>query len=563
MNISIIPNSVLSWNGGIDFLSNLLYSLSNSSVSTKMKVSLMVTNEDEEKLSFLGGNFTKIKLKSLSKDEVAQNAIIHNISLIFSFQTNLGKAMPIKWIGYIPDFQHEYLNYLFSVQEKEERDYIFSSLKQNADSLIVNSKDTKRDIIKFLGGNSERIFNLPFAPILKTEYIDYVKMDLIEKYEFLIGTYFIISNQFWQHKNHMLAFESFKLLYLSYPQFSDVKLVCTGSINDYRNSAYIDDLKAFIEKNDLQSNIIILGLIPKSEQINLLYNSIALIQPTLFEGGPGGGATYDAISLGKRVILSDIEINKEISSDKVIFFNNKSQSDLLDKMKYVLENPLTIATIEKNNDSIEVLGESLCNIFETVDSFDPHVMNKNVNIINYQKYDGNIQPSFRLPYINFNKIPNDGLFSSDVTLMVTNEESFYKEVSGEYITKFMNKAGNNNIEIDGNINEGLYSINLSYYLENYILSLLQKGSKLFIYGDGEHTKRLIKLIDFSSYNLMGVLSKSPSINQIEGVPVIKYNRDLIDQETFILISSATFEQEIFEELKQEIQEMNLLRIYGY
>ena len=48
--------------------------------------------------------------------------------------------------------------------------------------------------------------------------------------------------------------------------------------------------------------------------------SIAVIQPTLFEGGPGGGSIYDAISLGVPAIISDIPVNREIDSELLRFF---------------------------------------------------------------------------------------------------------------------------------------------------------------------------------------------------------------------------------------------------
>ena len=48
----------------------------------------------------------------------------------------------------------------------------------------------------------------------------------------------------------------------------------------------------------INDDVEIVGHIPKLDQIALLKNSIAVIQPTLFEGGPGGGSAYDAISLG-------------------------------------------------------------------------------------------------------------------------------------------------------------------------------------------------------------------------------------------------------------------------
>ena len=57
------------------------------------------------------------------------------------------------------------------------------------------------------------------------------------------------------------------------------------------------------------------GLVPKEHQIEIMKRAIAVIQPSRFEGGPGGGSVYDATSLGVRSIVSDIPVNLELPID--------------------------------------------------------------------------------------------------------------------------------------------------------------------------------------------------------------------------------------------------------
>src|SRR5690606_31986705 len=79
-----------------------------------------------------------------------------------------------------------------------------------------------------------------------------------------------------------------------------------------------------------------LGLIAKSDQLALLRGCRALLQPTLFEGGPGGGSVYEAVGLGVPVIASDIAINREIDRGSVTFFRAGNCDDLAEKMSRVL-----------------------------------------------------------------------------------------------------------------------------------------------------------------------------------------------------------------------------------
>ena len=92
----------------------------------------------------------------------------------------------------------------------------------------------------------------------------------------------------------------------------DVHLVCTGATDDNRFPDYFSMFTDEVEKLGLKDQVHILGHIPKQDQLALLNGSLAVVQPTLYEGGPGGGSVYDAMSYGIPTIVSDIPINREI-----------------------------------------------------------------------------------------------------------------------------------------------------------------------------------------------------------------------------------------------------------
>ncbi|MGK7630644.1 glycosyltransferase, partial [Salmonella enterica] len=142
---------------------------------------------------------------------------------------------------------------------------------------------------KFVGDFSANLHALPFSPCPELNWLN-DNSDLIDKYA-IDKDYFIICNQFWKHKDHSTAFKAFKKYIEINP---DVYLVCTGATQDYRFPGYFDELMCLLKKLGISEKVKILGHIPKLEQIELIKNSIAVIQPTLFEGGPGGGITFDA-----------------------------------------------------------------------------------------------------------------------------------------------------------------------------------------------------------------------------------------------------------------------------
>jgi glycosyltransferase involved in cell wall biosynthesis len=110
-------------------------------------------------------------------------------------------------------------------------------------------------------------------------------------------------------------------------------LICAGSTYDYRWPRYFEELRQKAEAFGLSSQIWFLGKIPKIEQIAIMPRAVAVVQPTLFEGGPGGGSVYDAVAVGTRVIASDIPVNREIEHETVCFSPVKSAEALAEEMQ--------------------------------------------------------------------------------------------------------------------------------------------------------------------------------------------------------------------------------------
>jgi glycosyltransferase involved in cell wall biosynthesis len=223
---------------------------------------------------------------------------------------------PIPWVGYVYDFQHRYYPALFTAAEIKRRDDAFATMLSRAHAVVVNSQSVAADIDHSFPQANAKVFPLPFNAAPQPAWLEVSPESAQQKY----GTgrpYFIICNQFWKHKDHATAFDAFDQFARAEP---NVDLVCTGTPHDYRFPEYVASLRAKVAESGLADRVHILGSIPKLDQIALLKGSIALIQPTLFEGGPGGGAVFDAVSLGVPSIVSNISTNLEISDSSVTFF---------------------------------------------------------------------------------------------------------------------------------------------------------------------------------------------------------------------------------------------------
>lgn len=269
----------------------------------------------------------------------------YHIDIVFPTILNLGKDFSLPWIPYLPDLQHKYYSEFFSETEIKERDVFFTDLLQSTRSVIVEAQAVKDDLQKFYPVGDTKIFVMPYTAVPKKEWFSLDDVD-IGKYH-LPAKYFLISNQFWLHKDHRTAFEALRLLHDA--GYDEYHIVCTGRTDDYRDAEYFPRLLAWVRENGLEQYIHFLGYIPKIEQIKILCQSQAALQPTLFEGNPGGGIAYNAIAMGKPIILSDIPVNRELISPLAFLFEKGNAEDLMGKMIELIQSYENIPVYNKED----------------------------------------------------------------------------------------------------------------------------------------------------------------------------------------------------------------------
>jgi glycosyltransferase involved in cell wall biosynthesis len=222
------------------------------------------------------------------------------------------------WVGYIYDFQHRHFPQFFTEAQRAGRDAAFARMLGSASVVVCNSEAVRDDAERFQPGSARKIVALPFAPIPQRHWLD-LDPAAARRRHAVPERYFIVCNQFWIHKDHPTAIRAFAG-FRARGGDPGVALVCTGTVQDYRDPRYPGTIRALIRELGLEGRVHLLGHIPKDDQIALLRGAIAVLQPTWFEGGRGGGAVTDAVALGVPALLSDIAVNLEIVHDGCRFF---------------------------------------------------------------------------------------------------------------------------------------------------------------------------------------------------------------------------------------------------
>lgn len=248
------------------------------------------------------------------------------ISLIFPCMKSLGPNFGTPWLAWVWDFQHKYYPELFSNEECQERDLVFSRIAVDSRLIVASSHTVLADFDRFVPGYAQKLRVLHFHTVPLASWYAADAIQTCRQFN-LPTRYLMLPNQFWVHKNHQVAFQALRILL---DRGKDAHLVCTGHTNDYRQPEYFQNLCDYMKIHNLESRIRILGLIPRHEQIQIMRGAMAIVQPSLFEGW--STVVEDSRALGKRIFLSLLPVHLEQNPPGSVYFNPRSPEMLAEEI---------------------------------------------------------------------------------------------------------------------------------------------------------------------------------------------------------------------------------------
>lgn len=296
------------------------------SISKYSNVHIIYKEDIEKKFIYQFGKAVKEEFDA----DLFYITLCYRIAYIFPYfpKGDINKRLFLKKsIAWIPDFQHEHLPQYFSRREIAGRNCNHKEIAREHHKLVLSSQDAYRDYLTKYSNYKDNVYVVPFCSMLDKQMVKKDRVDEVKQKFGIQGNYFIICNQLWMHKNHLVAFEALKKVM---EKERDITIVCTGATEDTRNKKYFHEVKQFIADRGLDKNIYLLGLIDKEEQIQLIKGALALIQPSLFEGW--GTCVEDAKTLGKRILLSDIPVHYEQMNEQSKIFKRDDAEQLAQLM---------------------------------------------------------------------------------------------------------------------------------------------------------------------------------------------------------------------------------------
>jgi glycosyltransferase involved in cell wall biosynthesis len=288
---------------------------------------LQFRNPFEQKRNFLEKIIDKIIKITTGKFVIDKRVTSKDIDVLFPANNEYVFDKVEKKIYWFPDFQHIVYPDFFDADEIKNRNAVLKIIAESKQHLVLSSNAAKVHWNSLPINKNCSVNVIPFAVTHPT--IDDIKIDKLLLEFNLEKKYFIVCNQFWAHKNHFVVLKAIALLK---QENIDVQFLFTGKQEDYRNPSYFQSIKKFIINNNLEETIKLPGLIDRKKQLKLMQNSIAVIQPSFFEGW--STVVEDAKSLGCEMIVSDIEVHKEqLATDSALYFNAKDENDLVQQIK--------------------------------------------------------------------------------------------------------------------------------------------------------------------------------------------------------------------------------------
>jgi len=271
---------------------------------------------------------------------------------------SLDSANMKNYYYWIPDLQDLYLPQFFSKFQLKARAVVYKRLINDNEKIVFSSGSALMDFNRFYPKNNNIKKVVKFVSIQDINLDSLSITDLKNKFD-IKQDYFIVSNQFWKHKNHKIVLEAFSELFKKHSTF---QLIFTGKEYDDRNgSAHIDELKNYVAKNNLANKVLFLGFIDRNEQFKLMKESLAIIQPSLFEGW--STVVEDAKFLNKCIICSDIPVHREQLPDSELFFDPLDKNSLVNIVEKFINKEVPCEVLYDHKSAITKFAHEFIDIF--------------------------------------------------------------------------------------------------------------------------------------------------------------------------------------------------------
>lgn len=366
MRVGIILTGDYGWAGGVYYSLNVIKLLQAISLSRPLKIVVIVNSStpadliagllhENTEVTFLDRKplIYKIYHKVRGTRFIADiNALRLDVIYPLIAYDPSHARLNCKCIYWLYDFQHKFLPELFSAEEIKKRDHQFAAIALCAREVVFSSYDSLDHYNRFFPDSKANKHVYNFVSLLDKNIV------LSEIPIKIPDNYFIVCNQFWPHKNHLVVLKALKR---ALDADEKIHVVFTGKFDDGRNKNYVNELRTYIAGQHLEKLVTFTGFISRQHQVNLIVKARAIIQPSFFEGW--STVVEDAKALNKFLVLSDIRVSREQVKNNACFFEPTNDEQLAAILTRLYKENIIIDPLNYNN-NIEASKNDLIKLFE-------------------------------------------------------------------------------------------------------------------------------------------------------------------------------------------------------
>jgi len=305
----------------------------------------------------------RVTRRSWEDPAITDLASARNVDLWVGFSgfKGLGSLRPL--IVWFPDFQFRHFPELFDSNELRDRERQWNFVATRADAIIAISQSVASDAVASDPQVVDKVFVCGFPPIFTLDSLKQVPDGIRQRYH-LPERFFLVCNQFFQHKNHVLVLRA--LEHVKETGAAPPVVAFTGLPHDYRQPQSFANLLRFVNENGLNEYCRFLGVSPRDEQNELIRAATAVIHPSKFEGR--GAIVEEATVLGAPLLCSDLPVHRELHAPGALFFRPDSVEELVTLMRkeYKPSSKGAPTIIEESQRLARTYGEQLMAVCERV-----------------------------------------------------------------------------------------------------------------------------------------------------------------------------------------------------
>ncbi len=266
-----------------------------------------------------------IDMRLLNRDLLLATYLKKQRIDVLSHCMHLGPRSGIVTLSWLYDFQFLHLPELWTKSQIKWATQWYQAACRNCDAVLVSSASALTDLNGFapFGTKIRGVLHFVSNPIPLAGLPSL--QELQELYD-IQERFFYLPNQFWQNKNHQLVVKALAILKSS--GRNGVQVVCTGKTFDGRQPHFFEQLMQQVIAFGLADHFKVLGILPLAHAQALMLHSLAVINPSRFEGW--STSVEEAKTMGKPILLSEINVHVEQNPPLGVFFNPEDAIQLAD-----------------------------------------------------------------------------------------------------------------------------------------------------------------------------------------------------------------------------------------